>query len=211
MLDTIKKYFGFVTKKRQNEDNRTFVILLIFSVFSLFASFMLTIDYIAILQNPGTKLNCSINVILNCSTVMQTWQSSLFGFPNTIVGLIAYSVLVTIAVIALTGVRLSKTFMVLANLGALGGIIFSEWLAYESIYVIQVLCPYCLIVLFSTIMIFAAITHYNLRNNNFNFKIKTNNKIQNFLDKEYDKLLVFVWVSILVFSILSKFGMDLFA
>lgn len=211
MLDNIKKYFGFVTKKRQNENNRTFVILLIFSVFSLFASFMLTIDYIAILQNPGTILNCSINVILNCSTVMQTWQSSLFGFPNTVVGLIAYSVLVTIAVIALTGVRLNKTFMVLANLGALGGIIFSEWLAYESIYVIQVLCPYCLIVLFSTIMIFAAITHYNLRNNNFNFKIKTNNKIQNFLDKEYDKLLVFVWVSILVFAILSKFGMDLFA
>jgi len=211
MLDTIKKYFGLLTKKRQNENNRTFFVLLIFSVFSLFASFMLTIDYIAILQNPGTKLNCSINVILNCSTVMQTWQSSLFGFPNTVVGLIAYSVLVTIAVIALTGVRLNKTFMVLANLGALGGIIFSEWLAYESIYVIQVLCPYCLIVLFSTIMIFAAITHYNLRNNNFNFKIKTNNKIQNFLDKEYDKLLVFVWVSILVFSILSKFGMDLFA
>lgn len=211
MLDTVKKYFGYITKKRQNENNRTFVVLLVFSVFSLFASFILTIDHFAVLQNPGTKLNCSINVILNCSTVMQTWQSSLFGFPNTVVGLMAYSVLVTIAVIALTGVRLNKTFMVLANLGALGGIIFSEWLAYESIYVIQVLCPYCLIVLFSTIMIFAAITHYNLRNNNFNFKIKTNNKIQNFLDKEYDKLLVFVWVSILVFSILSKFGMDLFA
>ena len=211
MLDTVKKYFGYITKKRQNENNRTFVVLLVFSVFSLFASFILTIDHFAVLQNPGTKLNCSINVILNCSTVMQTWQSSLFGFPNTVVGLMAYSVLVTIAVIALTGVRLNKTFMVLANLGALGGIIFSEWLAYESIYVIQVLCPYCLIVLFSTIMIFAAITHYNLRNNNFNFKIKTNNKIQNFLDKEYDKLLVFVWVSILVFAILSKFGMDLFA
>jgi len=211
MLDTVKKYFGYITKKRQNENNRTFVVLLVFSVFSLFASFILTIDHFAVLQNPGTKLNCSINVILNCSTVMQTWQSSLFGFPNTVVGLMAYSVLVTIAVIALTGVRLNKTFMVLANLGALGGIIFSEWLAYESIYVIQVLCPYCLIVLFSTIMIFAAITHYNLRNNNFNFKIKTNNKIQNFLDKEYDKLLVFVWVSILIFAILSKFGMDLFA
>lgn len=211
MLKYLKQRIDFIKKKKENENNRTFLVILIFSILSLFASFMLTIDHFAILQNSSTKLNCSINLVLNCSTVMQTWQSSLFGFPNTVLGLMAYSVLVTIAVIALTGVKLKKSFMVLANFGALAGIIFSEWLSYESIYVIQVLCPYCLIVLFSTIFIFAAITHYNLRNNNFNFKLSTNNKIQKILDKEYDKLLVFIWASVIIFAILSKFGIDLFA
>lgn len=211
MLNFIQKSISFVIKKKENENKRTFFVILVFSTLALFASFMLAVDHFAILQNPSTKLNCSINVVLNCSTVMQTWQSSLFGFPNTILGLIAYSVLVTIAVIALSGVSLKKKFMVLTNVGALAGIIFSEWLAYESVYVIQVLCPYCLIVLFSTIFIFAAITHYNLRNNNFIFKHSTNKKIQSFLDKEYDKLLVLIWVSIIIFVILSKFGIDLFA
>lgn len=211
MFDSMKTFINLLTKNNTNENNRTFFIVFVFSILALFASFMLTIDHFAILQNPNTKLNCSINVILNCSTVMQTWQSSLFGFPNTVIGLISYSVLVTIAVIALTGVKLKKFFMVLVNFAALAGIIFSEWLAYESIYVIQVLCPYCLIVLFSTIFIFAAITHYNLRNNNFNFKSKLNKNVQKFLDKEYDKLLVFVWVSIILFMIVSKFGMDLFS
>lgn len=211
MLNFIQKGISFVIKKKENENKRTFFVILVFSTLALFASFMLAVDHFAILQNPSTKLNCSINVVLNCSTVMQTWQSSLFGFPNTILGLIAYSVLVTIAVIALSGVSLKKKFMVLTNVGALAGIIFSEWLAYESVYVIQVLCPYCLIVLFSTIFIFAAITHYNLRNNNFIFKHSTNKKIQSFLDKEYDKLLVLIWVSIIIFVILSKFGIDLFA
>lgn len=202
---------GYLTKKTENENRRAFAVILIFSLAALFASFMLTIDEFYLLQHPNASLNCSINLVLNCSTVMQTWQASIFGFPNMVLGLIAYTALVTIAIIALMGVKLPKPFMVAVNFGAFAGIVFSEWLTYQSIYVIEVLCPYCLVVLFSTLLIFAAITHYNLRNNSFDLKLTVNNKIQSFLDKEYDKVLVAIWIAGLIGLIISHFGSSLFA
>jgi len=211
MFNKIMNTVGFLTKKTENENRRSFAVILIFSAAALFASFMLTIDEFYLLQHPNETLNCSINLVLNCSTVMQTWQAAIFGFPNMVLGLIAYTSLLTIAVIALLGIKLPKIFMVAVNFGAFVGIVFSEWLTYQSIYVIEVLCPYCLIVLFSTLLIFAAITHYNLRNNSFEFRLTINNKIQSFLDKEYDKVLVAVWIAALIGLIISHFGSSLFA
>lgn len=207
IIDGIKSY----ANKTKIENRNNFIILLIFSLIALYASFMLTVDEFYLLKNPEASLNCSINLVVNCATVMQTWQASIFGFPNMIIGLIAYTALVTVAIVALSGVKLPKTFMLVVNFGSLAGIVFSEWLTYQSVYVIEVLCPYCLVVLISTLLIFASITHYNLRNNSFNFKMSVNNKIQNFLDKDYDKMLVALWIAALAGLIISHFGPSLFA
>jgi hypothetical protein len=127
------------------------------------------------------------------------------------IGLMAYPVIVTIAVLGLSGVVFPKLFLKLANIGFLLGTIFAYWLFFNSVYVIQVLCPWCLVVTFSTTMILATMTHYNLRQNTFGFKKKTNARIQTFLEKDYHKLLVASWIVVMIALVIIKFGAALFA
>lgn len=199
------------SKKTENENRRTFTVMLVFGVLALVASFILTVDHFYILKHPDAILACSINALLDCSAVMKTWQASIFGFPNMLIGLMAYPVVITIALLGYLDVKMPKNFLIAAHLGFFGGILFSEWLYYQSVYSIEVMCPWCLVVMFSTIMIFATMTRYNLRNNSFSLKPETNLKVQIFLDKEYDKLVVFVWVALLTLGIVLKFGASLFA
>jgi uncharacterized membrane protein len=116
--------------------------MLFFGIAGLVASFTLTLDKLEVLKNPDAILSCSINIVLNCSTVMQTWQSSLFGFPNMIIGLMGFPIVMTIAIAGLSRVKLPRAFLLAANIGYLLAAIFSFWLFFQSVYVIQVLCPW---------------------------------------------------------------------
>lgn len=188
-----------------------FGTMLVFGVFGLIASFVLTIEKFHLLSQPDAVLSCSFNLVLNCSTVMQMWQSSVFGFPNMLIGLMAYPVVITVAVAGLAGVRFPRWFLIAANICYLLGALFAYWLFFQSVYAIQVLCPWCLIVTFSTTLILATLMHYNLRENTFRLKKSTNNKIQLFISKDYGKLLVAAWIVLLIALVFLKFGDALFA
>lgn len=199
------------SKKTENENRRTFTLMLIFGILALFASFSLTVDEFYLLKNPDAILGCSFNLVMDCSVVMHTWQAAIFGFPNMLIGLMGYSVVITIAVLGYLGVKMPRNFLIAANVGFFGGIVFSEWLYFQSVYVIEVLCPWCLLVMFSTILIFATMTRYNLRNNVFGLREELNLRVQIFLDKEYDKLIVAIWIVLLIVGIVLHFGDSLFA
>ena len=94
------------TTVNANRSNKwLFGLMLVFGVVGLIASFVLTLDKLAVLKDPHAILSCSINIVLNCSTVMQTWQSSLLGFPNMIIGLMAFPVVITVAIAGLSDVK----------------------------------------------------------------------------------------------------------
>jgi len=201
---------------KKNHDARTrsrrwvFGTMLLFGTIGLIAAFTLTVEKFHLLENPDTVLSCSFNVVLNCSTVMQTWQSSVFGFPNMILGLMAYSIVMTIALLGLLNVTLPRKFLIVVNIGYLLGALFAYWLFFQSVFAIQVLCPWCLIVTFATTLILATMTHYNLQQNTFNLSKKTNSAVQKFLAKDFDKLLIASWVVILIIVVFLKFGSSLF-
>lgn len=179
---------------------------------ALIAAFVLSLEKLHLLQNPDAILSCSFNVVLNCSTVMQTWQSSVFfGIPNMYIGLMAFPVIVTLAVAGLWGTKFPKRFLVLANIGVLLGTLFAYWLFFQSVYVIQVLCPWCLVVTAACTLMLAAITHINLRENNFNLKKQLDKKVQKFLKAGYHVLIVASWFVILIVLVVLKFGAALFA
>lgn len=204
--------FLFNKKDEQIRSNRwVFGTMLVFGLAGLIASFVLSIDKIHVLENPNTVLSCSINLVLDCSRVMETWQSHVFGFPNMFLGLMDYAIIVTIAVLGLSNVKFPRWFLITVNVGYLLGLIFSYWLFFQSVYAIQILCPWCLVVTFSTTMIFSAMTHYNLRNNTFGFSKKANNAIQMFIKKDYHKLLVASWIVLMIVLVILKFGSALFA
>jgi uncharacterized membrane protein len=206
--------FNNLFKKGKNEKRTRLIIfglMLIFSICALIAAFELSIDEIQKLQNPNAVLSCSINIVLNCSTVMQTWQSHVFGFPNMFLGLMAFPVLMTIAVLGLSGVKFPRWFLISSNIVLILGLIFSYWLFFNSVYVIQVLCPWCLLVTTSTTVMSAAYLHFNLKENTFKLKDELNKRIQYFLSSGYHQMIVLAWIALMVVLVFMKFGQALFA
>lgn len=206
--------FKFLTKSKDariRSDRWIFGTMLVFGLAALTAAFVLSIDKIQVLENPNTILSCSINLALDCSRVMQTWQSHAFGFPNMFIGLMAFPIVITIAILSLSNVRLPRWFLIAGNIGYLLGTIFSYWLFFQSVYVIQILCPWCLLVTLSTTLILATMTHYNFRDNTFGLKKKTNAKIQAFLQKDFHKVIVVSWIVLMIVLVYLKFGNALFA
>ena len=142
--------------------------LLLFSgIIGLFAAFTLTQDKISILEDPNFVPSCSINPVLSCGSVIVTEQASIFGFPNPIIGLITYSVVITLAVLLLSRVVLPSWIWLGLNLGSLGGLAFVIWLVFQSLYVIDALCPYCMVAWVGTILIFWISTAENAKAGRF--------------------------------------------
>jgi uncharacterized membrane protein len=187
-----------------------FGTMLFFGIVGLLTSLVLSIEKLHLLQDSNAQLSCSVNVVLNCASVMKTWQASVFGFPNSFIGLMAYPVVITMAVAGLAGVRFPKKFTLAAQVGYGLGLIFAYWLFFQSVFVIQVLCPWCLVVTVSTTILFEALLRYNLRENNFQLSEHTHKKALEFLRKEYDKFIVAAWLVAMVALVFVRFGDGLF-
>lgn len=189
----------------RTSDKWIFGTMLTFGVFGLAAAFALSVERVQQLIDPNAHLICNFNLIFNCGTVMQTWQAKLFGFPNSFIGLMAYPVVITVAMAGLAGVKFPRWFLNAAQIGFGLGLIFAYWLFFQSVFVIQVLCPWCLVVTFSTSILFDTLLRYNLRENSFNFKPKTHQKILGWLKKDYDKFILAAWLVAMVVLVLVKF------
>lgn len=200
-------------RKEEKSLRASFWVLLIFATTALIAAFTLSNEEIHLMKHPDAILSCTFNLVLNCATVMKTWQASVFfGIPNMFIGLMAFPVIITVAVAALWGgATYKKGFLLAMNIGVLLGTIFAYWLFFNSLYAIEVLCPWCLVVTFSCTMMLAASTHITLRENILKFKKTTNEKIQNFLNNGYHQLVVASWVVLMVALVFIKFGAALFA
>lgn len=199
-------------KSLKQQDNRwIFWSMLIGSIGSLIASFVLSVEAVKLAANPDAALTCSVNVILNCATVALHPTANLFGFPNSFLGLIAEPVVMTVAIAGLAGVKFPKKFMVFAQLGYSLGFIFAYYLLYISMMVIGALCPWCLLVTVTTTFVFFAMTRYNIREDNLYLPKDIQKKAKAFIDKDYDKLLLYSLIAAIAAWIILKYGNALFS
>lgn len=138
------------------------IITLIASIVALFASFMLLVEKIHKLQEPNAVLSCDISPFVSCGKLMENWQSELFGFPNQILGIIAFSIAVFYAVLVLAKVDLPKWIELSFNVGAFFGAVFITWLFTQSVFTIHSLCVWCIVVWACHIVIFVQTTIRNM-------------------------------------------------
>lgn len=197
----LRRLFGGLDKS----DRAIFTVMLVCGIIGLTAALALSIERIQQLQDPNAVLLCNINAIFNCGTVMQTWQAGVLGFPNSFIGLISEAVVITVAVAGLTGVQFPRRFMFAAQIGFTLGLIFAYWLFFESLYDIQVLCPWCLLVTVSTTIMVAALTRYNIQHNNLFLPHEWSKRANRFLLRDYDKFLTAGWLALMVVLVLIKF------
>lgn len=112
----------------------------------LTASVLLIVEQIDRLSNPHRALACDISPILSCGSVMNSPQAAVFGFPNPVLGVLAFTVLALTGLLAAARTSLPRWYWTTLSVGGLAGVGFVCWLIYQDLYRIGVLCPYCLLV-----------------------------------------------------------------
>ncbi|MDT5144201.1 MAG: hypothetical protein QOI79_3568 [Mycobacterium sp.] len=131
--------------------------VLIAGVIGLIASVTLTVEKIEILLNPSYVPSCNLNPIVSCGSVMTTPQASALGFPNSLIGIAAFTVVAVTGVLAVAKVALPRWYWVGLTLGTLVGTAFVHWLIFQSLYRIGALCPYCIVVWVATISLLVVV------------------------------------------------------
>jgi len=137
--------------------------VLIAGVIGFVSSMTLTVEKIDLLANPSYVPSCNINPILSCGSVMVTPQASLLGFPNPLLGIMAFTVVVVAGVLAVAKVPLPHWFWIGSTVGLLVGAVFVHWLIFQSLYRIGALCPYCMVVWVVTITLLVVVSSIVLR------------------------------------------------
>lgn len=120
--------------------------VLIAGVIGLVASMALTIEKFKILLDPHYVPPCNVNPIVSCGSVMTTPQASLLGFPNPLLGIIGFTVVMVTGVLAVAKVPLPQWYWIGLTVGTLIGATLVHWLIFQSLYRIGALCPYCMVV-----------------------------------------------------------------
>jgi uncharacterized membrane protein len=144
---------------------RAFALLLVVTgTAGLLASWVITIDKFKLLEDPDFTPGCSLNPVVSCGNVMQSDQASAFGFPNPMLGLVSYGIVVCVGMSLLAGARLPRWYWLTFEAGTLFGIGFVSWLQFESLYRINALCLWCCLAWIATIFVFWYLTSFNVRN-----------------------------------------------
>ena len=139
------------------------IVLIVTGVVGWYAAFALTLDKLAVLENPQADLDCNISVIVQCGLNLGSWQGALLGFPNPLLGLGGFVAPIAVGVAMLAGATFARWFWIALNVGVLGAFAFILWLAYQSIFNLGTLCPWCMLVWSATIPMFWALTLGNAR------------------------------------------------
>lgn len=145
-------------------DGRIAWVLTALGAVGLVASFSLTLEYLHKLQNPNDALLCDINLFMTCGPAMQSWAGSVLGFPNILIGLIAFTLTLTTGVAMLAGARFARWYWIGYQFGILGGIVLVTFLQWFSVFELSRLCLWCMIIWAATIPLFILTTTDNLVN-----------------------------------------------
>ncbi|GAA1479854.1 vitamin K epoxide reductase family protein [Gordonia sinesedis] len=122
------------------------VTLLAAGIIGFVASATLTVERFNLLIDPSYRPSCSINPILSCGSVMTQPQAAIFGFPNPLIGIASFAVIIVTGVLATARVDLPRWYWLGQTLCTAAGFVMVNWLAFQSLYRINALCPYCMVV-----------------------------------------------------------------
>lgn len=139
-------------------------LLLVGGVAGFLAAFTLMVEKLNLLTDPTYVPSCTMDAVINCTDVMTSDQAGLFGFPNPLIGIAAFPVLIVLGALLLSGVRLPDWVWLGLQIGVVFGVVFVGWLISQAVYEIGALCPYCMVVWAVVIPLFWVVTAENLNN-----------------------------------------------
>lgn len=141
---------------------------------SFISAMIISIEKNALLVNPDYIPSCSINPLIGCGSIMKSWQASLFGFPNPWLGIIGFSIVITVGVAMLAGADFKRWFWRGMEIGTTLATVFAYWLFYQAVFKIGSLCLYCMVVWAMMIPIFWYTVLFNTKERHFKLFGKAN-------------------------------------
>jgi uncharacterized membrane protein len=181
------------------------------SVASLVASFVLAREAVALAGDATTTFSCDINAVLSCGSVGRSWQASAFGFPNAFLGLMTEPVVITIAVVGLSGVDLPRWFMRAAQVGYAVGLVLAYWLLQQAVFDIGAVCPWCLLVTVATTFVFFELTKVNVLRGHLPLPPRLRSHVLAAVRSRLDVLLVVTWLLGVAVLLVARYGEALLA
>lgn len=130
------------------------IFLIVTGAVAWYAAMQLITERIALLLDPDHVLNCDVNPLVSCGTVMTSPEASLFGFPNPLLGVAGLVAPIAVGVALLAGARFARWFWALFLGGVTLAWVFVMWLFGEAVYDIGSLCPWCMLVWLMVIPMF---------------------------------------------------------
>jgi uncharacterized membrane protein len=138
-------------------------LLVIAGAVAWIASATLVLERLELYTNPDAQISCDINSWISCGDVMKTSQAAIFGFPNPFIGLVAFAVVITTGVALLAGAELRRWYWIGLQVGITLGMALICWFFTQAVYVLAILCPYCMVVWSMMIPLFVWTTVRNLK------------------------------------------------
>ncbi len=142
---------------------RTAIEMIVSGVVGLVTSFILSIEAWQLAADPNAVFACDVNSVISCGAVARTPQAQLLGFPNAFLGILFETAVLAVSIAIIGGVRFPRWYMRLVEGLYTIGLLFALWLFTQSYFVINALCPWCLLITVTTILVWAGLARINVR------------------------------------------------
>ncbi|MHA7154258.1 vitamin K epoxide reductase family protein [Arthrobacter sp. TMN-50] len=138
------------------------LLMVITGLVGWLAAGQLVLERLAVYADPNYVTTCDINAFVSCGEVFKTWQASLLGFPNPLLGIVAFSVVITTGAMLLAGATVAKWYWRSLQVGVSLGMVFTIWLWSQALFAIGILCTYCMVVWAAMIVLTIFLTSRNV-------------------------------------------------
>jgi uncharacterized membrane protein len=203
MVMRINNLGGYMAKTKELSKKRIYQVGFAAALVGLLASFNQAIQTINHYKFPDTPLTCDINSVFNCNGVFNAWQSSVFGFSNSLMCIVFFTFLLGLTVAGLTGSSLSKNVRLFAHFLVVFFLGFGAWYLWSSTFVIAALCIYCIFCYAAVITLNFVWLRINIADLPVSDKIRT--KIEAAIKNNYDIAFWIVWAGAIAGMFAYKF------
>lgn len=191
-----------ISQDESKKPNGFAIFLVVVALLGLTAAFALTAEKIHQLQFPGEAASCDFSVLVQCGKNLESWQGSLFGFPNPLLGLMGWPVVLATAAGIFAGAKFAAWYWRAFNVVALGGFIFVIWLYSVSVFSLGTLCPWCMVTWIATIPLFWVSTFWIMKQGAWG------STAQRWGEKLLSWALVFIVATIAIEAVIAQIYLD---
>lgn len=129
---------------KQSLQKKLYSIVTIASAVGFLASFLQMLEKVQLLENPQAVLVCNINAVFSCTNILNAWQSSVFGFPNSLMCVTFFAMTMALGLVGWTSGTMNKNLRLTFQGLSLFFIGFGFWYLWQSIFIVGALCIFCI-------------------------------------------------------------------
>lgn len=155
---------------------KQYAFMVVGATIGLIAAFWQTLEKLTLLKNKDAILSCDLGSVFSCSNVLNAPQSSVFGFPNSIMCMILFTIFLAVGLVGLTGGQIAKKMRLAVQGLSVFTLGFAFWFLFQSTYRIGAICIFCLFCFAGLLMVNGSWLRFNLPDLPLSKKLQTSVK-----------------------------------